>query len=81
MLNYSFTYFSIILQKGGPSVNMKIAVLGATGPTGQQIVTQALAKGFEVRALVRDPDKMFSQVKHEKLKVRLLLCIYGLTIY
>lgn len=48
---------------------MKIAVLGATGPTGQQVVTQALAKGYEVRALVRDPDKMAAQVQHDKLQI------------
>ncbi|KAL8586252.1 hypothetical protein ACOMHN_003767 [Nucella lapillus] len=48
---------------------MKIAVLGATGPTGQQVVQQALAKGYEVRALVRDPDKMAAQVQHEKLQI------------
>jgi putative NADH-flavin reductase len=32
---------------------MKLAVFGATGPTGRQFVAQALAKGHEVRALVR----------------------------
>ncbi|KAK7090981.1 flavin reductase (NADPH)-like isoform X2 [Littorina saxatilis] len=50
---------------------MKIAVFGATGPTGQQVVIQALAKeGTEVRALVRDPDKMTSLVEpHEKLHI------------
>jgi len=33
---------------------MKIAVLGATGGTGRQIVAQALAAGHAVSALVRD---------------------------
>lgn len=37
---------------------MKIAVLGASGPTGRQLVTQALARGHEVVALVRDPAKI-----------------------
>ncbi len=32
---------------------MKLAVFGATGPTGRQFVEQALARGHELRALVR----------------------------
>ncbi|RUX98046.1 MULTISPECIES: SDR family oxidoreductase [unclassified Mesorhizobium] len=35
----------------------KILVLGATGPTGRLIVSQALARGYEVTALVRSPEK------------------------
>jgi uncharacterized protein YbjT (DUF2867 family) len=35
----------------------KILVLGATGGTGRSIVTQALARGHDVAALVRSPDK------------------------
>lgn len=34
-----------------------ILVLGATGPTGRLIVSQALARGYEVTALVRSPEK------------------------
>lgn len=37
---------------------MKIAVIGATGPTGQLFVQQALAKGHHVTALVRSPEKL-----------------------
>lgn len=37
---------------------MKIAVFGATGGTGRQIVQQALAAGDQVIALVRDPAKL-----------------------
>lgn len=37
---------------------MKLAVLGASGRTGQLIVEQALAAGHQVRALVRDPTSM-----------------------
>ncbi len=37
---------------------MKIAVFGATGGTGKQIVQQALDQGYEVGAFVRDPEKM-----------------------
>ena len=35
----------------------KLAVLGASGPTGQEVVKQALAKGHSVTAVVRSPDK------------------------
>jgi uncharacterized protein YbjT (DUF2867 family) len=35
----------------------KLLVLGATGATGRLIVTDALARGYEVRALVRSRDK------------------------
>ena len=46
---------------------MKLAVFGATGKTGQEIVKQALAKGNEVTALVRDPAKMV--LEHDDLRV------------
>lgn len=36
----------------------KLLVLGATGGTGQQLVTQALRQGHTVTALVRDPSQM-----------------------
>jgi putative NADH-flavin reductase len=37
---------------------MKVAVFGATGPTGQQVVRQALAQGYNVVALARNPDRL-----------------------
>jgi uncharacterized protein len=37
---------------------MRIAVLGATGQTGRQLVMQALARGHSVVALARSPDKL-----------------------
>jgi putative NADH-flavin reductase len=37
---------------------MKLFLLGATGPTGQQIVSQALEQGHEITAYVRDPSKL-----------------------
>lgn len=40
---------------------MRIAVLGATGRTGSEFVTQALAAGHEVVAYVRRPDAMDTQ--------------------
>jgi uncharacterized protein YbjT (DUF2867 family) len=39
------------------SAKTKILVLGATGGTGRLIVSQALARGHEVTALVRSPKK------------------------
>jgi len=44
----------------------KILVLGATGGTGRLIVSQALARGHEVTALVRSPKKA-SDLKGAKL--------------
>lgn len=46
----------------------KITVLGATGPTGRHIVTQALSRGFDVTALVRSPEKA-ADLKGVKLVV------------
>jgi uncharacterized protein YbjT (DUF2867 family) len=43
-----------VASKGNPSV---VLVAGATGGTGQEVVEQALAKGYIVRALVRDDAK------------------------
>lgn len=44
---------------------MKLAVFGATGGTGREIVSQALAAGYEVTVLVRDPAKL--SLSHDKL--------------
>lgn len=46
---------------------MKIAVLGATGQTGQYLVNQALQQGHTVTAVVRNPGKL--AVHHDNLKV------------
>lgn len=46
---------------------MKIALLGATGPSGIQVVKEALERGHTVTAIVRNPDKLTE--KHENLKV------------
>lgn len=46
----------------------RILVLGATGGTGQRIVKQALARGFEVTALVRSPEKA-GELKGAELRV------------
>ena len=39
-------------------MGMQIALFGATGGTGSQVLEQALAAGHGVRALVRDPTKL-----------------------
>lgn len=46
---------------------MKITVLGATGPTGKQIVTQAIQRGLQVTVLVRDPHRL--TISDPRLKV------------
>lgn len=37
---------------------MNLAVFGATGGTGRRLTTQALASGYEIRALTRAPSKL-----------------------
>ena len=46
---------------------MKVTILGATGRTGQQLITQALAAGHEVVAYARNPDKITQT--HPRLQV------------
>jgi len=48
-------------------MNMKIAIFGATGETGRQLVEQALAAGYQVVAYVRNPSKL--NTKHENLTI------------
>ena len=43
---------------------MKLLILGATGGTGKEIVTQALAAGHEVTTLVRDRSKVTPDHPH-----------------
>lgn len=46
---------------------MRIAVFGATGPTGRLLVAQALEEGDTVSALVRNPAKL--RITNERLTV------------
>ncbi|GAB3144510.1 SDR family oxidoreductase [Micromonospora sonneratiae] len=46
---------------------MLITVFGATGGTGRLVVKQALEAGHEVRAVVRDPDRL--PLEHRNLRV------------
>ena len=45
-------------------INMKIAIFGATGETGRQLVEQALAAGYQVVAYVRNPSKLNTKQKN-----------------
>lgn len=45
------------IKEVGESERKKIFVAGATGGTGKRIVEQLLARGFAVKAGVRDIDK------------------------
>lgn len=44
---------------------MKLAIFGATGKTGIEIVRQAIEKGHAVTAFVRDSSRL--AIKHEHL--------------
>ena len=46
---------------------MQLAVFGATGPTGQLLVKQALEQGYSVTALARTPEKL--AIQHSSLRV------------
>lgn len=46
---------------------MNITVLGATGKTGVPLVDQALERGHQVTALVREPARL--PIQHSSLKV------------
>ena len=46
---------------------MKLAIFGGTGKTGQQIIQQALDKGYEVVTSARTPSKV--TIQHPRLKV------------
>src|SRR5262249_15759972 len=42
---------------------MRVAIFGASGRTGRQLVEQAVARGHEVTAIVRDPDGLASVLR------------------
>lgn len=58
-----------VAEQPGPDANAnakkKIFVAGATGSTGKRIVEQLLAKGFQVKAGVRDVDKAKTTLSHD----------------
>lgn len=45
----------------------RVLIVGATGGTGRQLVTQALERGYTVTALVRDPSRL--SLQHPQLTV------------
>ena len=47
---------------------LKVAVIGATGRTGLEVVKQSLAAGHEVVALVRRPEAL--NIQHPRLEIR-----------
>jgi putative NADH-flavin reductase len=60
----------MILAAGGrsePPSPRKILVLGATGGTGQQLISRALQQGHEVTALVRTPQRL--TISDDRLRV------------
>jgi uncharacterized protein YbjT (DUF2867 family) len=59
---------STSITQPGLAAAPKILVLGATGPTGRQIVSQAIDRGYDVTALVRSPRKA-ADLKGAKLVV------------
>lgn len=46
---------------------MRVLVVGSTGGTGRQLVSQALSRGHEVTAFARRPAKL--HIQHERLRV------------
>src|SRR3954452_19321465 len=42
---------------------MQVAIFGGTGPTGQQLIEQALSSGHQVTALVRQPARIMQKDK------------------
>ena len=53
---------------------MKIAVFGVTGPSGLQVVKEALERGHEVTAIVRNPAKMTESVPRRETQ-GMVICI------
>jgi uncharacterized protein YbjT (DUF2867 family) len=47
---------------------MKLAILGASGGSGREMVRQALARGHDVIALVRDPSRVTFEA-HQRLRL------------
>lgn len=46
---------------------MKLTIIGSTGGSGRQLVAQALARGHEVTAFARNPDKI--KIDHPAFRV------------
>src|SRR5579859_3860528 len=46
------------------ALSMKIALFGATGHIGHAILDEALARGYDVTAIVRDPSRLSATNTH-----------------
>ena len=51
--------------------NMNIVIFGATGRTGQYLVSKALERGYLVTAVARHPERI--TLRHERLRVDALI--------
>jgi putative NADH-flavin reductase len=58
---------SIAPATGSRSRPERILIIGATGRTGRQLVTQALERGFAVTAFARDPSRL--EMRHPRLTI------------
>src|SRR5262245_31134469 len=58
---------SIAPATGSRSRPERILIIGATGRTGRQLVTQALERGFAVTAFARDPSQL--EMRHPRLTI------------
>lgn len=59
-------------NKEGLNGKKKIFVSGATGKTGKRIVEQLLAKGFAVKAGVRDAEKAKAMFKNQNQDLQIV---------
>ena len=48
---------------------MKIALIGSTGKIGSRILNEALARGHQVTAIVRDATRMSNQKPNVEYKI------------
>jgi putative NADH-flavin reductase len=58
---------AVATMKGSGRRVTRLVVIGATGGTGRELVSQALDRGYEVTAFVRDPAKL--TLTHPRLKI------------
>lgn len=62
-----FRASSTSIARGTGKSPERILIIGATGGTGRELVTQALERGYTVTAFVRDPARL--QIQHPRLKI------------
>ena len=54
----TFSCFIVHVKLSKTCIMVVIALVGATGPSGLEVVKEALSRGLTVRAVVRDPSKI-----------------------